>query len=225
MYGLNLPWLLLIVASLVLGFGTQAYIKSRYKKWSKVPNMLGLTGAQAARRMLDTNGLSSVAVNVVSGDLTDHYDPKTNSVSLSEQVYNSRSVSALAIACHECGHAVQHARNYVPAAARGALVPPINVASSLWIFILLAGVFLNILGLVWLAIILYAVTIVFQLVTLPVEFNASSRAIAYIESFGIVQQDEAKGARSVLTAAALTYVAAALISLLQLVYLLGFARR
>ena len=222
---LNVYWVLLIVISLVLGFGTQVYIKSRFKKWGKVANTLGYTGGQAARKMLDANGLYHVAIDVTSGSLTDHFDPKTNTVSLSEQVYYNRSVSALAIACHECGHAVQYARSYVPATVRSALVLPINIASSAWMFVLIAGVIMSMLGLIWAAIGLYAITIIFQLVTLPVEFNASSRAMEYINSFGFIQTSESKGARSVLRAAALTYVAAALISLMQLVYLLGFARR
>lgn len=225
MFGINLYWLLLIAVSLILGFATQGYIKSKYKRWSKIPNSQGLTGGQAARRMLDAYGLNHVAIEMVGGELTDHFDPKTNKVSLSQQVYSNKSVAALAIASHECGHAVQHARNYVPAAIRTTLVPPVNIASSAWIFVLLIGVFLNQLGFVWLAIGLYAVTIIFQLVTLPVELDASHRALAYIKTSGYIMDTETKGARSVLTAAALTYVAAALISLLQLIYLLGFARR
>jgi Zn-dependent membrane protease YugP len=217
-------WLLLIVVSLALGFGTQIYIKNRYKKWSRVPITSGLSGAQAARKMLDENGLGNVAVVAVAGELSDHYDPRTNVVSLSKDVYNGVSVAATAIACHECGHAIQHARGFVPAKLRGVLVPPINIASNIWIIVLLAGVFLSIVGLVWLAIALYAITIVFQLVTLPVEFDASRRAMANVEGYGFLPQNEAGGARSVLTAAALTYVAAALVSVLQLLYLLGFAR-
>jgi len=225
MFGFNLYWLILIAVSLVLGFGTQGYIKSRYKKWDKIPNSQGLTGAQAARKMLDAHGLTQVSVEMVPGDLTDHYDPKAQKVSLSQRVYNNRSVSALAIASHECGHAVQHAKSYVPATIRGALVPPISLASNVWLIVLILGIFLNYLGLIWLAIALYAVTILFQLVTLPVEFDASHRALAFIKTSGYVVDAESKGAHSVLTAAALTYVAAALISLLQLFYLLGFARR
>ena len=225
MIDLNVYWVLLIVASLVLGFGTQIYIKSRYKKWGKVANTLGYTGGQAARKMLDANGLYHVAIDVTSGTLTDHFNPKTNTVSLSEQVYYNRSVSALASACHECGHAVQYARSYVPATLRSAMILPINIASSVWMFVLIAGIFMSLAGLIWAAIGLYAITIIFQLVTLPVEFNASSRAMEYINSFGIVQQAESKGARSVLSAASLTYVAAALVSLMQLLYLVGLARR
>jgi Zn-dependent membrane protease YugP len=223
--GFNMSYLLLIAVTLIVGFGTQAYIKHTYNKWKRVPISSGLTGAQAARKMLDANGLSNVAIERVSGELTDHYNPKTNVVSLSDEVHDGKSVSATAIACHECGHAVQHARGYVPAKLRGGLVPAINIAGSAWIFVLLIGLFLQMLGMVYLAIILYAVTIIFQLVTLPVELDASSRALAYVKGYGFLPATETGGARSVLTSAALTYVAAALVSVLQLVYLLGFTRR
>jgi len=218
-------WLLIIVLSLVLGFSTQLYIKSRYKKWNKVANTVGLTGGQVARKMLDANGLSGVGIEVVSGVLTDHYNPKKNTVALSEEVYRNRSVSAMASACHECGHAIQYATRYTPAVARGALVPPINLTSNLWMFVLVAGVMLNLVGMIWAAVILYAVTIVFQLVTLPVEFNASKRAREFIGSYGYIPQEESRGAKSVLSAAAMTYVAAALISLMQLVRILSYTRR
>ena len=218
-------WIMLIVVSLVLGFGTQIYIRSRYKKWMKVPISSGLTGAQAARRMLDANGLSNVGITMVAGELSDHFDPRTNIVSLSEAVFNGRSVSATAIACHECGHAVQHARGYVPATIRSTLVPGVSLAGNLWVIVLIAGIFLQAIGLIWLAIALYAATLVFQLVTLPVEFDASRRAVAYINGYGYLPSGESGGAKSVLTAAALTYVAAALVSIMQLIYLLGMTRR
>ncbi|MDR0347363.1 MAG: zinc metallopeptidase [Coriobacteriales bacterium] len=220
-----MSYLLLVVVSLVLGFGTQAFIKHTYKKWSRIPISSGLTGAQAARRMLDANGLAHVAIQCVPGELTDHYNPKTNIVSLSEGVYSGTGVAATAIACHECGHAVQHAQNYVPARLRGALVPAVNIAGNVWIFVLFIGVILWLVNVIYLAIALFAATLLFQLVTLPVEFNASSRALAYIKGYGFLPDGETNGARSVLTSAALTYVAAALVSVLQLVYLLGYARR
>ncbi|MDR3037107.1 MAG: zinc metallopeptidase [Coriobacteriales bacterium] len=225
MPGFDLSYLMLIAITLIVGFGTQAFIKSTFRKWGKVPISSGLTGAQAARRMLDENGLAQVSIKRVDGELTDHYDPKANVVSLSEAVFSSTSVSATAVACHECGHAVQHARGFVPARLRGVLVPAINVAGTVWMFVLIAGIVMQMLNLVFLAIALYAVTIVFQLVTLPVELDASRRALVYIKGHGYVPDKEAGGARTVLTAAALTYVAAALVSVLQLIYLLGFARR
>ncbi|MDR2106327.1 MAG: zinc metallopeptidase, partial [Coriobacteriales bacterium] len=212
--GFSYSYLLLIIVTLVLGFGTQAYIKHTYKKWSRIPISSGLTGAEAARRMLDANGLSNVAIDIVGGELTDHYNPKTNVVSLSEAVYNGRSVSATAIACHECGHAMQHARSYVPARLRGLLVPAVNIAGNAWMFVLIIGIFLQMINMIYLAIALYAAVILFQLVTLPVEFDASSRALAYVKGYGFLPATETGGARSVLTSAALTYVAAALISVL-----------
>ena len=222
---MNGQYLLLIVVSLILGLGTQYYINRQYKKYSKVNITTGMTGAQAARQMLDANGLANISIQAVGGKLTDHYDPRTNVVSLSEAVYNGRTVAATAIACHECGHAVQYAHKYAPAIARGAIVPVVNVASNLWMFALIIGFFMQITGLVWAAIIMYAAVLVFQLVTLPVELNASRRAMAYISTGNFLPAEESRGARSVLTAAALTYVAAALVSILQLLYLLGMARR
>ncbi|MDR1083045.1 MAG: zinc metallopeptidase [Coriobacteriales bacterium] len=220
-----LSYVLLIAVTLILGFGTQAYIKHTYKKWSKVPISSGLTGAQAARKMLDENGLAHVVIEPIAGELTDHYNPKTNVVSLSEGVYDNKSVAATAIACHECGHAVQHARGFVPARLRGALVPAVNFAGTAWLFVFIGGLFLQMIGLIYAAIALYAATIIFQIVTLPVEFDASGRALAYVRNYGFLPAAETGGARSVLTSAALTYVAAALISIIQLVYLLARARR
>jgi Zn-dependent membrane protease YugP len=218
-------WLLLIVAMLVLGFGTQLYIKHAYKKWSKVPISTGMTGAQAARRMLDAHGLGHVAIALVGGNLSDHYDPRTNVISLSEGVYSSASVAATAVACHEVGHAVQHAQGYVPAKLRSSLVPVVNFASNIWIFAMIGGLILGMLQLFWFGIALYVAVIIFQIVTLPVELNASSRALAYVDGSGYLPPDEQSGAKSVLRAAGLTYIAAALISVLQLLYLVGMARR
>ncbi len=216
-------YLLLIVVTLVLGLGTQFYIKATYKKFSKVPIASGLTGAQAARRMLDGNGLQSAQIVEIDGQLTDNYNPQTNILSLSHDVYNGRSIAATAVACHESGHAVQSARNYGPAKMRGSLVPVVSAVSNIWPIILIMGIFMNILGLIYAAIVFYAVAVIFQVVTLPVEFDASRRGLAYITSNATAQ--EAAGAKKVLTAAALTYVAAALASLLQLIYLIGVARR
>jgi Zn-dependent membrane protease YugP len=214
----------MIIAVLILGFGAQWLIKHTYKKWDKAPNMTGISGAQAARQMLDANGLTGVQIGQVGGDLSDHFDPRTNVVSLSSGVYNGHSVAAVAVACHECGHAVQHARAYAPAKVRSAIVPVASLASNVWIFLLIAGIFLSMLGLIYAAIIMFAAVLVFQLVTLPVEFDASKRGLAFIQSTGWLAPQENAGAASVLRAAAMTYVAAALASVLQLVYLLGMAR-
>ncbi|MCL2882958.1 MAG: zinc metallopeptidase [Coriobacteriia bacterium] len=227
MFGMISPmYLLLIVASLVLGFGTQAYIKRQYKKYSQVPSLSGLTGAQAARRMLDANGLANVSVQMVGGELSDHFDPRSNVVSLSEGVYKGSSIASTAVACHECGHAVQHARAYAPARIRNTIVPVVNFASNIWMFALIIGVILGVIGFVWVAVIMYVAVLAFQLVTLPVELDASARALAYVKAGqGNMPSPETSGAKKVLTAAALTYVAAALISVLQLLWLLGMARR
>lgn len=217
-------YLLLIIVSLVLGLGTQAYINSSYRKWSKVSISTGLTGAETARRMLDSSGLSNVSIERVGGELTDHFDPTANVLRLSDDVYSGRTVAASAIACHEAGHAIQHAKGYIPAKIRMTLVPVANFGSNAWIFIMLVGVFLNLIGLVYLAIAFYAFAVLFQIVTLPVEFDASKRALASISSSGAIPASQLGGAKTVLTSAALTYVAAALVSIMQLLYLLGQTR-
>ena len=222
---MNISYLTLIVITLAIGLGAQAMIRISYKKWNRVIASSGTTGAEAARRMLDAYGLHQVSIQAVGGDLSDHFDPRTNVVSLSQEVYSSRSVSATAIACHECGHAVQHAQGYAPARLRGAIVPAVNLASNAWIVVLIAGIFLQMLGLIYLAIALYLAVIAFQVVTLPVEFDASKRAVNYLQTSGYLPAQQMTGAKSVLRFAALTYVAAAFTSLLQLIWLLGFARR
>ena len=226
-------YLLLFVVSMVLGFAAEAYINHEYKKWSRVANGTGMTGAQIARRMLSENGLDDVRVERANGGtLSDHYDPSSRVVRLSEGIYDTRSVSAMAVACHECGHAVQHARGYVPMNIRSALVPVANFGSSAWLIVLLIGMFLGIMELVGVAILLYAFAVLFHVVTLPVEFNASKRGMCYIRgednrlvdchmALALPGQDEAKGARKVLTAAALTYVVGALTSIMQLLYYLS----
>lgn len=226
----------LIIVTLVLGFATQGYINASYKKYSRVLNDSGLTGAQIARLMLDDNGLQDVRIQAVAGSLSDHYDPRTRVVSLSEGVYDQATVSAMAIACHECGHAIQHEQGYAAMKLRSALVPVANLGSSAWLILLMAGIFLNLMQLIWAAIILYAFAVLFHIVTLPVEFNASRRALAFItgrssaavtapsQALAIPGDATAAGARTVLRAAALTYVAGALTSVLQLLYFLGMVR-
>ena len=218
--GFSSSYLLLIIVSLALGLGTQFYIRHTYNKWSKVRVSSGKTGAQVARRMLDGEGLSNVPIHPNGGDdLSDYYDPRSNALYLSGSSEHGNSVASMAVACHEAGHAVQHAHNYAPARVRGAIVPLVNIGSQAWMIVLLLGMFMNISGLVTLGIVLFAFVVVFQLVTLPVEFDASRRALVYINESG-VSEEEARGARQMLTAAALTYVASALTSILQLLYLL-----
>ncbi|MCL2137009.1 MAG: zinc metallopeptidase [Coriobacteriia bacterium] len=218
-------YLLVLIASLVLGLGTQAYINRQYSKYMKIPISSGFTGAQAARRMLDANGLGGIPIQAVAGKLVDNFNPKTGVISLSEDVFNSYSVSATAIACHECGHAIQHASGYAPVRIRTAIFPVVSVVSNLWIVVLMIGAMLAIVELIWAAVIMYAIVLLFQLVTLPVEFNASSRAIAFIGMSGYLPDPELQGARRVLRAAALTYVAGALVSLLNLLRFINMANR
>lgn len=220
-YGGGLLYWGLIIVSTVLGFSAQLYISRTYKRWSAVDAHTPYTGAQIAQRMLDSQQVYDVDIQGIAGELTDNYDPRTRMLNLSEHNLRGGSVASIAVACHEAGHAIQHAKSYLPLQLRSALVPAVQFVSSTWVFILMAGLFLNILGLVKLAIMFYVAIVVFQIVTLPVEFNASRRAYNYIcSSSSGMSPLVAKGARKVLTAAALTYVASALISVLELLYLL-----
>lgn len=218
-FGVDPSYLLLVVVSLVLGFATQSYINSTYKTWSKVPSD-GESGADVARRMLDANGCGRVGIKGVAGQLTDHYDPRDNNLYLSQANLSGGSVASVAVACHEAGHAAQREQGFFMMKVRTALVPIVNFSQNAWMVVFLAGVFMNIAGLTTLAIALFAFSVLFQIVTLPVEFDASRRAVAYISASGMSEVN-ARGARKVLTAAALTYVAAALTSIMQLLYLLG----
>lgn len=212
-------YLVLIVVTLAIGCLATWYVKSQLKKYSNVSNSTGLTGAEAARRMLLHYGITGVEIRRGGPD-QDFFDPKSNSVTLSSDVYDSRSITATATACHEVGHAYQFAQNYAPMKIRGAIVPAVNLASNAWMFLLMIGIFLQIAQFTTLAIIMYSAVVIFQLVTLPVEFDASKRAMVYMDSIGLPRSEQA-GAFSVLRACALTYVAAALTSILQLLWLLG----
>lgn len=218
-YGVDMGYYLIALIALVIGGLAQAYIRSTYRKWSQVDAQVSGTGADVARRMLAEGGATGVGITRTPGSLTDHYDPRDNMLHLSDDNYRGASVASVAVACHEAGHAIQAARGFGFYRLRTALVPVVNIAQQGWVIVLVLGIFLNMFGLVKLAIALFAVAVLFQLVTLPVEIDASRRAVAYLSEVG-GGLDE-KGARSVLTAAALTYVAAALTSIIQLVYLLG----
>lgn len=218
-YGIDLGYYLVALVALVIGAIAQAYIRSTYKKWSKVPANVPGTGADVARRMLAEGGAGEVGITRVGGSLTDHYDPRDNRLHLSDDNYRGASVASVAVACHEAGHAIQAAEGFGLYRLRSALVPAVNIAQQGWVLVLVLGVMLNAFNLVQLAILLFAVSVVFQLVTLPVEIDASRRAVAYLSQNGGGLDEE--GARKVLTAAALTYVAAALTSIIQLLYLLG----
>ena len=217
-------YILGLVVLLIISGIAQATVKSRYRKYSQVSNTSGLTGAQIARGILDANGLGHIDVVPVGGELTDNFNPKTQVVSLSEGVFNSTSVSAMGIAAHECGHAVQHSKHYVPVVIRSALVPVVNFCSGISWWLVIIGILINSFAdvdgvgyyIAVVGVILFASSAVFQLVTLPVELNASGRAMSTINQLYNPGQDERKGVRKVLTAAAMTYVAALLMTLLNL---------
>ena len=222
-YGFDMSYLILTLVTMVLGMATQAYIRRTYNKWSQVPSPGGYTGAEMAQRMLQTSGATSVGIGHVAGRLTDHYDPRDNTLHLSEENFSGSSVASIAVACHEAGHAVQTARGYLPGKLRTAIVPVVNLSQQLWGLLFMMGFMLNAMGLVWAAIAMFSFSVIFHLVTLPVEFDASRRAVAYLSQYG--SGIDHKGAKQVLTAAALTYVAAALSSLLQLLYLVSRLNR
>ncbi|MHA6483668.1 zinc metallopeptidase [Paenibacillus sp. strain BS8-2] len=215
----------LIIAAFALTIWAQFRVKGTFKKWAQVPASSGLTGYQAARRMLDNNGLHHIPIEPVPGTLSDHYDPIHRVVRLSEPVYYENSISAISVACHEVGHAIQHSVSYPFLVARHRIFPVVNFASGIAPFLLIGGFIFNAFGLIGLGIIFFSVAVAFQLITLPVEFNASNRARSLMLTEGFVHREEAKGVGKVLNAAALTYVAAALLSLLELIrYILMFTQ-
>ncbi|MBC3938889.1 MULTISPECIES: zinc metallopeptidase [Anaerotruncus] len=220
-------YLILVVPALLFAAWAQAQVSGAYNRYSRVRVSRGMTGAMAARRILDDNGLTGVRVERVAGKLSDHYDPGERVVRLSAGVYDSDSVASLGVAAHECGHAVQHATHYAPLTFRNAIIPITNFGSKLSIPLIIVGLFLS--GtLVDIGLLLFSLVAVFQLVTLPVEFNASSRALATLENGNFLDRRELEGARKVLRAAALTYVAALLVSvaqLMRLILLFGNRRR
>lgn len=212
---------LLVIIGAVLSIIASARVNSTFSKYSRVRSMTGLTGAEAAQRILQYNGIYDVQVRQVSGTLTDHYDPRNKTLNLSDSVYGMCSVAAIGVAAHECGHAIQHKENYGPLAIRSALVPAANIGSKLGIPIILVGVLLSYNQvLIQIGIWVFALAVLFQLVTLPVEFNASARAVACLNSYGILVGDEVNSCSKVLKAAALTYVAAAAAAILQLLRLI-----
>ena len=215
-----------MIIVMVLSLLIQQMLKSRFEKYSKVGTANGMSGAEVAQKMLNDNGIYDVKVVPTRGMLTDHYNPKTKTVALSEGVYSSRSVAAAAVAAHECGHAVQHAFGYAPLKMRSALVPVVSFASNIVQWILLAGVLcINTMpGLLWLGIALFATTTLFSFITLPVEVNASSRAIAWLGRAGVTDSRTHSMAIDALKWAAYTYVVAALGSLATLLYYIGIAR-
>jgi len=223
---LGLNWIL-IIAITIVGFIVQLRLKSVFAKYSKVLSPGGLTGAQIAQKMLNDNGIYDVTVTCIKGQLTDHYDPTKKTVNLSEEVYRMNSVSAAAVAAHECGHAVQHKVGYGPLKLRSALVPAVNVSSKLSMIVIIIGLFIiNIFpALFWVGIAMFAMVFLFSLVTLPVEFNASKRALAWLKSSNSLGETEVAQAKEALSWAARTYVVAALSSLVSLLYYIGLGSR
>lgn len=214
------PTMLLLIPALLLSLWAQMRVKSTFERFSQVQARGGVTGAQVARMLLDRFGLSSVPVNHVQGNLTDHYDPRDRTLSLSDAVYSSSSIAAIGVAAHEVGHAIQHSEGYAPLMFRNRVAPVVGLVSNMAIPLFFIGLLMRGQFLMNLGIVLFLGAVVFHLVTLPVEYNASSRAITILNGTGALAQDELNGARSVLNAAAWTYVAAALMAVLQLVRLL-----
>lgn len=223
------PTYILVIIAAIISVIAQILVSSTFSKYSRVGSRRGITGAQAAEIILRNNGIYDVSIKRVSGNLTDHYNPADKTLNLSTSVYGSSSVAAVGVAAHECGHAIQHARGYAPLSIRSALVPIANIGSQLsWVFIMLGVVLSFNQTLITVGIIMFSAAVLFQLVTLPVEFNASSRALKQIKTIGILSGDETAQARKVLTAAALTYVASAataILQLLRLILLFGGRRR
>src|SRR3712207_6007635 len=217
----------MIVGMLISG-AAALWVRSSYSKYSKQRSASGLTGAQTARLILDRNGLSNVRVEPVAGQLTDHYDPRSKVVRLSEGNFAQNSIAAVSVAAHECGHAIQDATGYVPMKLRAGLFPIVSFAGQLWFPLFFIGIIMGGAGMgqlfIQLAVIAFAAVLAFHVVTLPVEINASTRAYGILTRYGILSSNEAGGTRRVLTAAAFTYIAAALTSLLTLLYLLALSR-
>jgi uncharacterized protein len=214
-------YFLFIIPGLILSMWASFRVKSAFKKYSKVRSMRGMTGAEAAEEMLRRAGISGVRILRSHGMLSDHYNPLNRTLNLSESVYDSSSIAAVGVATHEAGHAIQHARNYTPLWVRSALVPTANIGSSIGYIVMLVGlVFLQSQTMVLIGALLFSAVLLFQIVTLPVEFNASNRAKALVVEYGIVTAQEREGIDKVLNAAAMTYVAAAVSTLLTLLYFL-----
>ena len=232
-YGFDMTYIVLVLPCIILSLWASSNVNSTFRKYSNQHSIRRITGAEAAQRVLSANGVFGVRIERVGGNLTDHYDPRSNVIRLSDAVYNSTSTAAIGVACHEAGHAVQYAQSYAPIKLRAAVIPITNIGSKLAMPLILLGVLFSVFAemsyaLVYLGIACFGLSLVFQLITLPVEFNASRRAMQAISSAGILTEEEQHGARKTLTAAALTYVAAtavALAQLLRLIMIFGGRRR
>ena len=224
-YGFDMTYLIMVLPFAILALWANSNVNSTFRKYSQQMSRRHISGAQAAQRVLTANGVTGVRIERVHGNLTDHFDPRTNVIRLSDSVYDSTSTAAIGVACHEAGHAVQYAQHYAPIKLRAAIIPVTNIGSKLAMPLILLGVLFSAFGymsysLVYLGIACFGLSLLFQLVTLPVEFNASRRAMEAIESAGILTDEEQKGARKTLTAAAMTYVAATALALMQLLRLI-----
>ena len=225
-YGIDWTYLVLVLPAMIFALIAQSMVQSTFNKYSKTPTKCAMTGYQAARMVLDQNGIQDVAIERVSGNLTDHFDPRAKVIRLSDATYASSSAAAVGVAAHEAGHAAQYAAEYAPIKLRTAIIPITNIGSKLTIPLILLGAIFALQPLVTLGILFFALSTVFQLVTLPVEFNASKRAMQALRSSGRMDEGELVASRKVLTAAAMTYVAALAVSLMQLLRLiLLFGRR
>ena len=218
---LDMTYIVLVLPAVILSLWASWNVKHTYKKYAKQLNSRGLTGASAARRILDANGLQNIPVERISGELTDHYDPESRVVRLSDGVWSGTSTAAVGVACHEVGHAIQNAENYLPVKIRQAIIPATNIGAKLSVPLLIAGLVLcgfipQLIYLAYLGVAAYGLCALFQLVTLPTEFDASRRALRTIDGMGLLEGEEYNGAKKVLTAAALTYVAALATTLMQL---------
>ena len=224
-YGFDLTYVIMVLPFVILSIWASSNVNSTFKRYSQVYSRRGLTGAQAAEQVLKDNGVFDVRIERVSGNLTDHYDPKTNVIRLSNDVYGNTSAAAIGVACHEAGHAVQYAKDYAPIKLRAAIVPITNIGSMLAMPLIILGLVLNVMSefsytFVYIGIACFGLSFLFQLITLPVEFDASHRAVAAIDRAGLLDSKELDGAKKTLRAAALTYVAAAAVSLMQLLRLI-----
>ena len=224
-YGFDMLYLILVLPCVLLALWASANVKSTFRKYAQQYSSRRITGAEAARRVLSANGVHDVRIERIGGDLTDHFDPSSNVIRLSDAVHDSTSTAAIGVACHEAGHAVQYAQHYAPIKLRAAIIPITNIGSKLAMPLILLGIVLSFLGemsyfFVYLGIAAFGLSLVFQLITLPVEFNASRRAMNAIADTDILTREEQKGARKTLTAAAMTYVAATAVALAQLLRLL-----
>lgn len=223
-YGIDYSYIVFVLPALIFALWAQFNVKTTFAKYSRVRSDRGMTGYDAARLILDRNGLGYVRIEQVAGDLTDHYDPKANVIRLSQSVYGAQTAAAVGVAAHEAGHAVQYAQNYTPIKVRSAIIPVTNLASTAAFPIFLLGIVFSFSTLAYIGVILFGASVVFQLVTLPVEFNASSRAVKALADSGM-SEDGVKAARKVLTAAALTYVAALASAIGNFLRLLSIAKR